>query len=103
MGAPMEGPEAVVNMVGDYLERSKATFEATRGHGVMHVAQAAATAAVHDLSTSRASAPIETPTHPMPVPAALASSWSKRFSRGHHSALASSSGPRAASSTDWRP
>jgi NADH dehydrogenase len=49
VGAAMEGSEAVVNMVGHYLERSKATFEATRGHGAMHVAQAAATAGVQRL------------------------------------------------------
>ena len=49
VGAAMEGSEAVINMVGHYLERSKATFEATRGHGAMHVAQAAATAGVQRL------------------------------------------------------
>jgi NADH dehydrogenase len=47
VGAAMEGSEAVINLVG--LERSKATFEATRGHGAMHVAQAAATAGVERL------------------------------------------------------
>jgi NADH dehydrogenase len=47
--AAMEGSEAVINLVGHYLERSKATFEATRGHGAMHVAQAAATAGVQRL------------------------------------------------------
>ena len=49
VGAAMEGSEAVINLVGHYLERSKATFEATRGHGAMHVAQAAATAGVQRL------------------------------------------------------
>jgi uncharacterized protein YbjT (DUF2867 family) len=49
VGAAMEGSEAVINLVGHYLERSKATFEATRGHGAMHVAQAAATAGVERL------------------------------------------------------
>ena len=49
VGAAIEGSEAVINMVGHYLERSKATFEATRGHGAMHVAQAAATAGVERL------------------------------------------------------
>src|SRR5918999_4654556 len=49
VGAAMEGSEAVVNLVVHYLERSKATFEATRGHGAMHVARAAATAGVQRL------------------------------------------------------
>jgi uncharacterized protein YbjT (DUF2867 family) len=49
VGAAMEGSEAVINLVGHYLERSKATFEATRGHGAMHVAQAAAPAGVQRL------------------------------------------------------
>src|SRR5918994_1311942 len=49
VGAAVDGSEAVINMVGHYLERSKATFEATRGHGAMHVAQAAATAGVQRL------------------------------------------------------
>jgi len=49
VGAAMEGSEAVINLVGHYLERSKATFEATWGHGAMHVAQAAATAGVQRL------------------------------------------------------
>jgi uncharacterized protein YbjT (DUF2867 family) len=49
VGAAMEGSEAAINLVGHYRERSKATFEATRGHGAMHVAQAAATAGVERL------------------------------------------------------
>jgi len=49
VGAAVDGSEAVINMVGHYVERSKATFEATRGHGAMQVAQAAATAGVQRL------------------------------------------------------
>jgi uncharacterized protein YbjT (DUF2867 family) len=49
VGTAMAGSRVVVNLVGHYLERSKATFEATRGHGAMHVAQAAATAGVQRL------------------------------------------------------
>ena len=49
VGAAMEGSEAVINMVGHYLERSKATFEATRGQGALHVARASATAGVQRL------------------------------------------------------
>jgi uncharacterized protein YbjT (DUF2867 family) len=47
--ASVGGSEAVVNMVGHYVERGKATFETTRGHGAMHVAHAAATAGVQRL------------------------------------------------------
>ena len=49
VGAAVDGSEAVINMVGHYLERSKATFEATRGHGAMHVARASARAGVQRL------------------------------------------------------
>ena len=49
VGAAVEGSEAVINMVGHYLERSKATFEATRGRGARHVARASATAEVQRL------------------------------------------------------
>jgi uncharacterized protein YbjT (DUF2867 family) len=49
VGAAVDGSEAVINMVGHYLERGKATFETTRGHGAMHVAHAAATAGVQRL------------------------------------------------------
>ncbi len=49
VGAAVDGAEAVVNMVGHYVERGKAAFETTRGHGAMHVAQAAATAGVQRL------------------------------------------------------
>ena len=79
VGAAMEGSEAVVNMVGHYLERSKATFEATRGHGAMHVAQAAATAGVQRLVHISGVGTDPKSDSPMPVPAASASSWSKRL------------------------
>jgi uncharacterized protein YbjT (DUF2867 family) len=49
VGAAVDGSEAVINMVGHYVERSKADFEATRGQGAMHVARAAATAGVQRL------------------------------------------------------
>ena len=49
VGAAVEGSEAVINMVGHYVERSKATFEATRGRGGLHVARASAIAGVQRL------------------------------------------------------
>jgi uncharacterized protein YbjT (DUF2867 family) len=49
VGAAVEGSEAVINMVGHYIERSKATFEATRGRGALHVARASAIAGVQRL------------------------------------------------------
>jgi len=49
VGAAVDGSEAVINMVGHYVERGKAAFATTRGHGAMHVAQAAATAGVQRL------------------------------------------------------
>jgi uncharacterized protein YbjT (DUF2867 family) len=49
VGAAVDGSEAVINMVGHYVERGRANFETTSGHGAMHVAQAAATAGVQRL------------------------------------------------------
>jgi uncharacterized protein YbjT (DUF2867 family) len=46
VGAAVDGSEAVINMVGHYVERGRANFETTSGHGAMHVAQAAASAGV---------------------------------------------------------
>jgi NADH dehydrogenase len=43
------GSDAVVNAVGHYVERGRATFEAIHGQGAMHVARAAATAGVRRL------------------------------------------------------
>jgi uncharacterized protein YbjT (DUF2867 family) len=43
------GAEAVVNTVGHYVERGKATFEAIHGQGAMHVARASARAGVRRL------------------------------------------------------
>jgi uncharacterized protein YbjT (DUF2867 family) len=45
----LEGSDAVVNTVGHYVERGKATFEAIHGQGAMHVARAAALAGVRRL------------------------------------------------------
>lgn len=42
----LEGSEAVINTVGHYVARGKATFEAIHGQGAMHVARASAMAAV---------------------------------------------------------
>lgn len=42
----VEGADAVVNTVGHYVERGKATFDAIHGQGALHVAQAAARAGV---------------------------------------------------------
>ncbi|HET9336182.1 MAG TPA: complex I NDUFA9 subunit family protein [Sphingomicrobium sp.] len=49
VGAAVDGSEAVINMVGHYVERGRANFETTSGHGAMHVAKAAATAGVQRL------------------------------------------------------
>ena len=38
VGPALEGSDAVINTVGHYVERGKATFEAIHGHGAMHVA-----------------------------------------------------------------
>ena len=43
VGPAVNGAEAVVNTVGHYVERGKATFEAIHGQGAMHVARASAT------------------------------------------------------------
>jgi uncharacterized protein YbjT (DUF2867 family) len=49
VGPAVKGAEAVVNAVGDYVERGKATFEAIHGQGAMHVARASAMAGVRRL------------------------------------------------------
>jgi uncharacterized protein YbjT (DUF2867 family) len=49
VGAAVDGSEAVINMVGHYVERGRANFETTHGHGAMHVARAAARAGVQRL------------------------------------------------------
>jgi uncharacterized protein YbjT (DUF2867 family) len=49
VGPAVDGSDAVVNTVGHYVERSKATFEAVHGHGAMHVARASAMAGVRRL------------------------------------------------------
>jgi uncharacterized protein YbjT (DUF2867 family) len=48
--APMvDGSDAVINTVGHYVERGKATFEAIHGQGALHVARASARAGVRRL------------------------------------------------------
>ena len=42
----VDGSDAVINTVGHYVERGKATFEAIHGQGAMHVARASAMAKV---------------------------------------------------------
>jgi NADH dehydrogenase len=49
VGPAVNDAEAVVNTVGHYVERGKATFEAIHGQGAMHVARASATAGVRRL------------------------------------------------------
>ena len=49
VGPALEGSDAVINTVGHYVERGKATFEAIHGQGAMHVARAAALAGVQRL------------------------------------------------------
>ena len=49
VGPALEGSDAVINTVGHYVERGKATFEAIHGHGAMHVARAAALAGIERL------------------------------------------------------
>ena len=49
VGPAVNGAEAVVNTVGHYLERGRATFEAIHGQGAMHVARASAKAGVRRL------------------------------------------------------
>ena len=49
VGPAVNGAEAVVNTVGHYVERGKATFEAIHGRGAMHVARASAMAGVRRL------------------------------------------------------
>ena len=45
----VDGSEAVINTVGHYVERGKATFEAIHGQGALHVARASAMAGVRRL------------------------------------------------------
>jgi uncharacterized protein YbjT (DUF2867 family) len=45
----VDGSDAVINTVGHYVERGKATFEAIHGQGALHVARASATARVRRL------------------------------------------------------
>lgn len=45
----LEGSEAVINTVGHYVARGKATFEAIHGQGAMQVARASANAGVRRL------------------------------------------------------
>src|SRR5512134_1443605 len=45
----VDGADAVINTVGHYVERGKATFEAIHGQGAMHVARASALAGVRRL------------------------------------------------------
>jgi uncharacterized protein YbjT (DUF2867 family) len=49
VGPALAGADAVVNTVGHYVERGRATFEAIHGQGAMHVASAAAAAGVSRL------------------------------------------------------
>ena len=49
VGPAVAGSDAVVNTVGHYVERGRATFEAIHGQGALHVARAAAIAGVRRL------------------------------------------------------
>ncbi|MGH6912991.1 MAG: complex I NDUFA9 subunit family protein [Geminicoccales bacterium] len=49
VGPAVAGSDAVVNTVGHYVERGRATFEAIHGQGAMHVARASALAGVRRL------------------------------------------------------
>ena len=49
IGPAVEGSDAVVNTVGHYVERGRATFEAIHGQGAMHVPRASAMAGVRRL------------------------------------------------------
>ncbi len=49
VGPAVDGSDAVVNTVGHYVERKRATFEAIHGQGAMHVARASAIAGVRRL------------------------------------------------------
>jgi uncharacterized protein YbjT (DUF2867 family) len=46
VGPAVAGADAVVNTVGHYVERGRATFEAIHGQGAAHVARAAAAAGI---------------------------------------------------------
>ena len=49
VGPAVDGSDAVVNTVGHYVERGRATFEAIHGQGALHVARASAKAGVERL------------------------------------------------------
>lgn len=49
VGPVVEGSDAVVNTVGHYVERGRATFGAIHGQGAMHVARASAKAGIRRL------------------------------------------------------
>jgi uncharacterized protein YbjT (DUF2867 family) len=104
VGPAVNGAEAVVNTVGHYVERGKATFEAIHGQGAMHVARASATAGVKRLVPYRVSVLTRGPNHHTSVPAPSASAWSdKHFQEPQSSARASCLGPRTNSSISWLP
>ena len=50
MAPVVDGSDAVINTVGHYVERGKATFEAIHGQGALHVARASAMAGVRRLA-----------------------------------------------------
>lgn len=49
VGPAIHGADAVVNTVGHYVERGRATFEAVHGQGALHVARACAEAGIRRL------------------------------------------------------
>ena len=100
----VDGSDAVINTVGHYVERGKATFEAIHGQGATYVARASAMAGVRRLVHISASVPIRRPTPHMSAPEVSAKTWSKRlFLEPPSSAPALSSARKTHSSTAWPP
>jgi uncharacterized protein YbjT (DUF2867 family) len=81
VGPAVKGAEAVVNTVGHYVERGRATFEAIHGQGAMHVARASAMAGVRRLVHIRVLGLTQAPNHHTSAPALSANAWSKKRSQ----------------------
>jgi NADH dehydrogenase len=104
VGPAVDGSDAVVNTVGHYVERGRATFEAIHRQGAMHVARASAMAGVRRLV--HISGIGADPGSESPYVRARATGErlvKEAFQKPPSSARASCSGPRTRSSISWRP
>ena len=68
---------SVINTVGHYVEKGKATFDAVQGQGALHVARQAQQAGAKRLIHIRVWARTRRPTRLMFAPGASAKTWSR--------------------------